>query len=166
MSEINPIEGLDLLPQPIVIITVGDAEDPKKRNAMTAAWITRVSWDPPLVAVSIAPSRYTYELLKEYKEFAINIVSRRILNIALSVFGALSGRHVDKFSRAGVEPIKAKKIRAPVLKEAPIVIECKLIKTVEVGDHILAIGEVLAVYRNSDETPVVWFDDRPRELIQ
>ncbi len=165
MKVLDPVTGLDYLPQPIAIITVGDPEKPGKRNAMTAAWVSRVSWNPPLVAVSIAPSRYTFELVKEFGEFAINLVSRNLLDLALAIFGAVSGRERDKFEAAGVTPHRARKILAPVLKEAPVVIECRVVKMVEAGDHVLVIGEVVEMYMNSDEKPVVWYGESARDLV-
>jgi flavin reductase (DIM6/NTAB) family NADH-FMN oxidoreductase RutF len=59
------MDALDYLPQPLIIITTGDFENSKRRGSMTAAWVSRVSWNPPLVMVSVAPSRYTLELIEE-----------------------------------------------------------------------------------------------------
>ena len=164
MERLDPILSLSYVPHPLVIVTVGDPGKPGKRNGMTAAWVSRVSWDPPLVMVSIAPSRYTFELLKEFKEFAINVVSKKLVEPAMEVFGAISGRDRDKFEAAGITPEKAKKILAPVLKEAPVVLECKVVNMVEAGDHMIVIGEVVEAYKNNDDEPVVQYKDAVREL--
>lgn len=164
-SQIEPIEGPEHIPHPLAIITVGDPEDPKRRNGMTAAWISRVSWNPPLVMVSIAPSRHTLQLIKEFGEFAVNIVSERLADAASNIFGYLSGRDTDKFARAGIEPERARAVRAPVIREAPVVLECRVRQYVAAGDHVLVLGEVVAAYRNSDEKPVTWLNGQVRRLL-
>ncbi len=162
--ELDPLEALSHIPHPLVVVTVGDPDNTEKRNGMTAAWISRVSWDPPLVAVAIAPTRYTHELISTFREFALNIVSERLLDVALKVFGSVSGREQDKFKLAGIEPGKAKKIRAPIIREAPIVIECKLVSAIRTGDHTVFIGKVVAAYRNNEDKPLVWLLSEPHRI--
>jgi flavin reductase (DIM6/NTAB) family NADH-FMN oxidoreductase RutF len=123
---------------------------------MTAAWVTRVSWDPPLIAVSIAPSRYTFELIKESKEFAINIVGEKLEKVAYGIFGSKSGRHVDKLKESEVRFGKAESIKAPVIEDSTVALECRLVKTVEVGDHVLVVGEVVGATKFSEEEPLVF----------
>ena len=164
-TQIEPIEGPEYIPHPLAIVTVGDPGDPKRRNGMTAAWVSRVSWNPPIVVVSIAPSRYTLQLIKEFGEFAINLVSEKLVDKANKIFGYLSGRDVDKFAEAGIEPERARVITAPVMKEAPVVLECKVRHYVTAGDHVIVLGEVVAAYRNSDEKPVVWLGGQVRRIL-
>ncbi|MCD6409790.1 MAG: flavin reductase family protein [Candidatus Verstraetearchaeota archaeon] len=149
------ISALDYIPHPLVVVTAGDPENPKRRGGMAAAWVSRVSWSPPLVMVSIAPERFTLELIREFKEFAINVVSEDLERAVMDVFGTLSGRDTDKFARAGVGAVSAKKIKAPVIREAAVVIECKVLKEVEAGDHIMVVGEVIEAYRSGVEGPLL-----------
>jgi len=155
-THLEPMEALDYLPSPLVIVTAGDPEDPKHRGGMTAAWVTRVSWSPPLVAVSIAPSRYTLELIKETKEFAINIVGEKLERAAYGIFGSKSGRYLDKLKESGVRFGKAEIIKAPVIEDSTVALECKLVKMVEAGDHIIVIGEVVNANKFSNEHPLVF----------
>ncbi|MEM3980222.1 MAG: flavin reductase family protein [Ignisphaera sp.] len=157
MKEIDLFKALDLVPQPLIIVTAGDPETPGKRGGMTVAWYSRVSWNPPLIAISIAPSRYTYQLIKEYKAFAVNVVSKKHEKIALEIFGTLSGKHIDKFAKAGIQPIKAQAITAPIIPESPIVLECKLLTEFPVGDHVVVISEVVKAYKGSEDHPLVWY---------
>lgn len=164
MKELDPFTALDLVPQPLAIITAGDPDKPGRRGGMTAAWVSRVSWDPPLIAVAIAPSRHTYELIREFKAFAVHIVSRRLEDIAIEIFGSLSGREVDKFAKSGISPAKAKSITAPIITDAVVIMECRLVSEFKAGDHIVVVGEVVKAYRGIDEPPLVWVQSRCSEV--
>lgn len=155
-EKVRPMDALLYLPQPLTIVTAGDYENNNRRGGMTAAWVSRVSWNPPLLIVSIVPSRYTFELIKEYGEFVVNVIGKKLENAAYGVFGSKSGRVVDKFVESGVKFRKGEKTKAPVLEEAVIAVECRLVKTVEVGDHILVVGEVVNAIKFSDEPPSVF----------
>jgi len=152
---LDPNSALDHLPQPLVIVTAGDFEKPGQRGGMTAAWVSRVSMSPPLIMVSIAPSRYTLELVREHGEFAVNIVGRRLEKAAYSIFGSRTGRGMDKIAESGVKARKGGKTRAPILEDATVSLECRLVKTVEAGDHVLVVGEVVNAFKFSDEQPLV-----------
>ncbi|MEM2945749.1 MAG: flavin reductase family protein [Thermoproteota archaeon] len=155
-EKIRPMDALLYLPQPLVIVTAGDYEDASRRGGMTAAWVSRVSWSPPLLIVSIVPSRHTLELIKEYGEFVVNVVGKTLENAAYGVFGTKSGKIVDKFVESGVKARRGEKTRAPVLEDAVIAVECRLVKTVEAGDHILVVGEVVNAIKFSDEPPSIF----------
>ncbi|MEM4035888.1 MAG: flavin reductase family protein [Fervidicoccaceae archaeon] len=163
---LDPVQGPEHIPHPLAIVTAGDPSKPGERGGMAAAWLSRVSWKPPMVAVSIHPSRHTLELVRRFGAFAVNLVSRRLEEATMRVFGELSGREADKFSVAGITPRPARRIVAPVISEAPVVLECNLVKTVEVGDHVLVIGEVVEAYKNSDEEPMVWLRGETRRLLE
>jgi len=130
-----------LHPQMAVLITSVSSEG--KYNVMTAAWCTPVSFRPPLVAVSISPLRYTHELISETGEFAVNIPSIDLID-AVKYCGSVSGRDVDKFKETGLTPIKGREIKAPIIAECVAALECKVVKSVEAGDHTLFIGEVVS----------------------
>jgi len=164
VSRVNPIEALDYVPHPLVIVTAGDPDKPGRRGGMTAAWVSRVSWDPPLVTVAIAPERFTLELVRERGEFAINVVGPSLREAAFGVFGSVSGRRVDKFEKSGVKMVKAKSVTAPALADSVISIECKLEKVVEAGDHVIVIGRVVDAYKMREEEPLVFHLWRAREL--
>ena len=115
-------------------------------NAMTAAWIMPVSVNPPLIVVSIAPKRYTYELISKSKVFSVNIPPFEILN-KVHLCGTISGRDVrNKLERAGLTIVKGRKLNVPIIKECIAFLECKLWKDVPAGDHNLIIGEIVDAY--------------------
>jgi flavin reductase (DIM6/NTAB) family NADH-FMN oxidoreductase RutF len=114
-------------------------------NAMAAAWHTPISTKPPLFAVSIAAKRFTYELISESKEFAINFVPYRKVRLIVSV-GASTGREIDKFKEFNIATEKPVKIAAPILKDSYAAYECKLVDNRECGDHNLLVGEIIATH--------------------
>ncbi len=164
MSRVNPMEALDYMPHPLIIVTAGDPDKPSRRGGMTAAWACRVSWDPPLVAVAMARERFTLELIREKGEFAVNVVGPSLRDAAFGVFGSVSGRQMDKFEESGVKMVKAKSVMAPALADAVVSIECKLEKIVEAGDHMLVVGRVVDAYKMREEEPLVFHLLRAREL--
>lgn len=143
---------LDSFPKPITIITTGDKD---RIAGMTAAWVTQVSWKPPIIGVAIYHSWYTLELIRRYGEFAIHLVSEDLVDVALEVFGSMSSRKVDKFEVAKLKVSPSRVVKAPIIKEAPIVCECKVLKIFEVGDHFLVLGKPLSVYKNNNKSTVV-----------
>lgn len=120
----------------VYIITVRSGE---KINGMTAAWVSQVSMRPLLVMVSIAPMRYTHELVKQARYFAINTLPDGRQDIGKH-FGFRSGRKVDKFD--GLSFFDAPN-GSPVLSDAMAYCECSLTESVAAGDHTLFIGEVV-----------------------
>lgn len=109
-------------------------------NGMTAAWVSQVSLKPLLIMVSIAPSRYSHDLIKKSGIFAVNVLDRDQADLGKR-FGFKSGRQVDKF--AGLE-WTAGATGAPILPQAYACLELKLTETVPAGDHTLFVGEVVA----------------------
>lgn len=84
---------LDMIVSSVAIITTKSGE---KINGMTAAWVAQASFEPPLVVVSIAPERYTHQLIDESSVFAVNILSEGQVELGRN-FGSKSGRDTDKF---------------------------------------------------------------------
>jgi len=118
-----------------------------KANIITLAWTMPTSFDPPMVVLSIAPRRLSHRMIKETKEFVINVPTMEIAKQSLFC-GRISGRKVDKFKKAPLTPARAKKVKSPIIKECVAHLECKLVQTITTGDHTLFIGEVLTAYAN------------------
>ncbi len=108
-------------------------------NGMTAAWVSQVSLHPLLIMVSIAPARYSHELIKESGVFAINVLTTEQVEVGKR-FGYKSGRKVDKF--VGLEYITAV-TGSPILPQAYAYFDLKVTATFPAGDHTLFVGEVL-----------------------
>lgn len=131
-----------LYPHPDLIIgTYGPDGRP---DAMAAAWGGICSSRPPAVAVSVQKVRQTYENLMRQREFTISIPSVDYVKEA-DYFGIVSGRDTDKFAATGLSPVKGDRVNAPYVGEFPVVLECRLLQTVEVGVHTQFIGEILDV---------------------
>jgi len=116
-----------------------------KDNAMTVAWHSSISLNPPLYGVSISPKRLSYELITESKEFGINFIPFEKASLAARV-GGTPGREIDKFERLNIEKEKPLIIQAPILKDAYAAYECKLVDSKTYGDHIWVVGEIVAVH--------------------
>jgi len=101
------------------------------------------SFKPPYLGIGVAPKRFSYGLLKQAKDFAVNIPSRSML-APTEICGSKSGRKVDKFEASGLTREKASKISAPLIAECPVNIECVKVKEVEAGDHTWFVGEIVA----------------------
>lgn len=118
----------------VVTTRLGD-----KVNGMTAAWVSQVSLNPLLVMVSIAPPRYSHDLIKKSGVLAINVLTTAQVELGKR-FGYKSGRKVDKF--AGLDYLTAT-TGAPILPQAYAYLDLKLVKTFTAGDHTLFVGEVV-----------------------
>lgn len=134
-----------LHPKLAVLVTCADKEG--KANIITLAWTMPVSIKPPLVAISIAPRRYSHRIIKETKEFIINVPTMKIVKETLFC-GRRSRRNTDKFKETKLTSMRAKTVKAPIIKECMAHLECKLRKQTPAGDHTLFIGEVQAAYAN------------------
>lgn len=134
-----------LYPMRVVLIT---SKYGKKENVMTAAWCFPISMDPPLFGVSVSRKRFSHELISKGKAFGINLVDRQLAEAAMDA-GSTSGKETDKFSELGIEK-EYGKLEIPLLKASPVSIECKLTKEIELGDHVLFVGEAVNVIKRRE----------------
>jgi len=131
-----------LLPAPVWVI--GSYDKDGKPNVMTSAWAGICCSKPPCLMTSIRKATYTFGNIMERKAFSVNIPSELFAKEA-AYFGSVSGRDVDKFKVTGLNPVKCDLVDAPYIKEFPLVIECKLLQTIELGLHTMFIGEIMDV---------------------
>jgi len=136
-----------LYPKQTILVTCISKDG--KPNIMTAVWATPVSFDPPYLAICIGKKRYSHNLIKETKEFALNFPSAEMKD-AVVICGSISGKNTDKFKEANLTQLKAKKIKAPLIKECLASIECKVVNEINAGDHTIFVGEVLAAQKNKE----------------
>ena len=121
---------------------VGTYDHDGRPNAMTAAWGGICCSKPPCVYVSLRKATYTYGNLLERKAFTVNFPSEEYVK-ETDYFGLVSGRDSDKFLAANLTPVKSDLVDAPYVKEFPMVLECKVIKVIEIGLHTEFIGEIV-----------------------
>ena len=128
---------------------VGTYDHEGKPNVMTAAWGGICCSKPPCVYVSLRKATYTYGNLMERKAFTISFPSEDYVKEA-DYFGIVSGKDIDKFSTANLTPVKSDLVDAPYVKEFPMILECKVVKVVEIGLHTEFIGEIVDVKARED----------------
>jgi flavin reductase (DIM6/NTAB) family NADH-FMN oxidoreductase RutF len=136
--------GAKTLIYPLPVWVVGTYDKERKPNVATVAWGGICCSDPPCVAISLRKATYSYGNIVERKAFTVNIPSEKYVREA-DYFGTVSGRNVDKFTESGLTSVKSDLVDAPYVKEFPIVLECKLIRTIEIGLHTEFIGEIMDV---------------------
>ncbi len=131
-----------LLPSPVLIIgTYGQDGRP---NIMNAAWGGIACSSPPCISVSLREATLTYHNIKQTEAFTVNIPSEKYIKEADFV-GMISGRDCDKFKETHLTPLKSEWINAPIVKEFPYALECRLARVVELGTHSMFIGEIVGM---------------------
>ncbi|UCE18118.1 MAG: flavin reductase family protein [Gemmatimonadota bacterium] len=136
-----------VFPTPVFI--VGTYDEESKPNVMTVAWGGLCCSDPPCIALSLRKATYSYGNIVEREAFTVNIPSEAHVKEA-DYFGITSGRKKDKFSTTGLTPVKSDLVDAPYVKEFPLILECQLLHTLELGLHTQFIGKIMDV--KADET--------------
>ncbi|MGQ3684349.1 MAG: flavin reductase family protein [Candidatus Loosdrechtia sp.] len=131
-----------LYPTPVLII--GSYDKDGKPNAMNVAWGGLCCSNPPSVAISLRKATYSYGNITEKKAFTVNIPSQNYVKQA-DYFGIASGGKEDKFSVTGLTAVKSDFVDAPYISEFPLVLECKLTHTIEIGLHTQFIGEIVDI---------------------
>lgn len=136
-----------LFPVPAVMVTCADKSG--KANIITLAWVGIVCSDPPTISISIRPGRYSNGIIKETGEFVVNIPNLDLVK-ETDTCGIISGRDKDKFKETGLTKTAASKVKAPLIKECPVNIECRVKQVSNLGVHDLFLGEVLAVHYDEE----------------
>ena len=135
--------GNMLYPLPAVMVSVADKEG--NHNIITIAWAGTICTNPPMISISVRPERYSYHMIDETGDFVVNLTTED-LAYATDYCGVKSGREVDKFKELHLTAEKADHVQAPLIKECPVNIECKVVKKEELGSHHMFIAEVKAVH--------------------
>ncbi len=135
--------GNMLYPLPAVMVSVTDGKG--KDNIITVAWTGTVCTNPPMVSISVKPERYSYHMLKATGEFVINLTTES-LAYAADYCGVRSGRDRDKFADMKLHREKASFVKAPLIRESPVCLECKVKSVQELGSHHMFLAEVVAVH--------------------
>jgi flavin reductase (DIM6/NTAB) family NADH-FMN oxidoreductase RutF len=144
LLDVKVSSGYRLL-HPMHTVLVSCVGKDGKPNIMTVAWVMPVSLNPPLLAVSIAPKRFSHKLIEENGEFVVNIPTVEILRETLFC-GRSSGWEHEKFKEAGLTPMPSRKVKPPIIKECIAHLECKLYSKFTAGDHTIFVGEIVEAY--------------------
>ena len=141
MGKVTWKPGTFEYPIPAVMVSCGTM---KKSNIITVAWTGIINTNPAMVYISVRPSRYSYNLIKEQKEFVINLTTKK-LAYATDWCGVKSGRDEDKFKEMQLTKEKANFVKAPLIKESPVSVECKVKEIVPLGSHDMFVAEILSI---------------------
>jgi len=163
-------------PKPTVLVTCVD--EGGKPNIITIAAVTAASHEPPMFVIAIRHDRYSHQLVERTKEFVINVPTTNLVE-QTNLCGRISGRDVDKFKEAKISAVQGKVVKAPLIAECPINIECKVVDSIKPGTHTLYVGQVVAVHvengafdegkLNLEDFPTIGYNQveylRPGEVI-
>ena len=123
---------------------IGTYDKNRKPNACAVAWGGVSCSNPPCVGISLRKATYTYWNIMDKKAFTVNVPSEKYIKEA-DYFGIVSGKNEDKFVKTKLTPVKSELVDAPYIKEFPMILECRVINTVEIGLHTQFTGEILDV---------------------
>lgn len=133
--------GTFIYPLPAVMVSCGKNEN---ANIITVAWTGVINTNPAMVYISVRPERYSYHLIKQTKEFVINLTNRK-LAYATDWCGVKTGAKVDKFKEMKLTKQKAQFVSCPLISESPVSIECRVKQIKKMGSHDMFLAEVLSI---------------------
>ena len=134
--------GTMLYPVPAVLVSCGDIDG--AMNLVTIAWTGTICSDPPMCSISLRPERYSYPMIRESGEFVVNLTTAAMAR-AVDWCGVKSGRDFNKFRETNLTPLRASKVRPPLVAESPVNLECRVREIRKLGSHHMFLAEVEAV---------------------
>jgi flavin reductase (DIM6/NTAB) family NADH-FMN oxidoreductase RutF len=144
MDKVSIGNNAFIFPMPVVLL---GTQAMGKANFMAVGWVTRVNGSPPLIAAGIGKSKYTPPFIVENGTFSICLPSED-LREKTDYCGIVSGEKADKSQLFDV--FYGKLETAPMIRECPICLECRLVKAIELPTHDVFIGEIMASYADAD----------------
>ena len=141
MSKVQWKAGTFIYPIPAVMVSCGTME---KSNIITVAWTGIINTNPAMCYISVRPERHSYNIIKENGEFVINLTTEK-LAYATDWCGVKSGKDVDKFKEMKLTKESAYLVKAPLIKESPVSVECRVKQIVPLGSHDMFVAEILSI---------------------
>ena len=132
-----------IYPTPAGLITSALPEG--RPNIITLGEVYMLSLTPLVLGISIRPSRLSHEIISATGEYVVNIPTAAMTD-AVDLCGMVSGRDVDKFAATGLTPSPASVVKAPLIAECPLSIECKVLQIMPFGSHHVFAGEAVATH--------------------
>lgn len=129
---------------PVPAVMVSCKREGEKANIITIAWTGTINSTPAMVSISVRPERYSHGIIKDTKEFVINLTTEKLV-YAADYCGVKSGKNIDKFKEMKLTPYESQMIKAPGILESPVNIECKVKEIIPLGSHDLFLAEVINV---------------------
>lgn len=141
-------QGTLLSPASLAMVSCSDGL--ARPNIITVAWLGTVNSDPPMLSVSIKPSRFSYDIIDRTNEFVVNLVNRDLIRAA-DLCGVRSGRDLDKFELCGLQALPALGMAAaPCIAQSPLYLSCKVSQKIVLGSHTMFIADIVAVAAQDD----------------
>ena len=141
MAKVQWKAGTFIYPIPAVIVSCGTME---KSNIITVAWTGILNTNPAMCYISVRPERYSHDIIKENGEFVINLTTEKLAR-ATDWCGVRSGRDHDKFKEMKLTKEKGNFVKAPLIKESPVSVECRVKEIIPLGSHDMFVAEVLSI---------------------
>ena len=142
MTKIAWKPGTMLYPLPPVMVTCGTMEKP---NVLTIAWTGILNSEPAMTYISVRPSRYSHDLIKNSGEFVINLTTAKMLKAA-DYCGVKSGKDTNKLQETGLTLLPCDKVKAPMIEQSPLSLECRVTEIKPLGSHDLFLAKIVAVH--------------------
>jgi len=133
-----------LAPVPAVLVGCGDGSRRNPYNLITVGWCGMACSDPPQLTIGVRPERFSFGLIRRTGEFTVNLPTK-VLTADLDYCGVVSGKAIDKFKERGLTPVPGSTVKAPLVGECPVALECRVKEALELGSHWLFIADILAV---------------------
>lgn len=143
MAKVMWKPGTMLNPVPVVMVSCRNNQG--QDNIITIAWVGTICSDPPMLSISVRPERYSYDIIKDTGEFVVNLTTEKLAH-KTDYCGVKSGKDVDKFESAKLTPLPASIVKAPLISESPINLECKVKQVMPLGSHHMFLAEIVAVH--------------------
>ena len=137
--------GTMIYPLPAALISCGSCPD--DFNLITLSWMGTICSNPPMCYISVRPERHSYEIIRKNMEIVINLTNEDMA-FATDWCGVKSGRDFNKFEEMKLTPIQGDVVKAPVVQESPLSIECKVKEIIPLGSHDMFIADVVNVQAN------------------
>ncbi|MGM9831511.1 MAG: flavin reductase family protein [Paludibacteraceae bacterium] len=134
--------GTMIYPLPAIMVSCGENAD--EYNILTVSWCGTICTNPAMCYISVRPERHSYPIIKRTGEFVLNLTNEA-LAFATDWCGVRSGKDYNKFKEMKLTPIQGEKVKAPIIAESPLSIECKVREIIPLGSHDMFIAEVVNV---------------------
>ena len=138
-----------LAPVPAVLVGCGDGTRRNPYNLITIGWCGMVCSEPPMLGIGVRPERFSFGLIRRTNEFTVNLPSKALAE-TVDYCGVVSGKALDKFKERNLTALPGEKVKAPMVAECPITLECRVKQTLELGSHWYFIADILAVRVDPD----------------
>jgi len=138
----------------VYIVASGNKE---RQNAFIATTVMQVTAEPAKIIIACNKNNFTAQLIRESKSFSASVIKQNYKPTTIGTFGFRSGKDFDKFAQCK-DFIFGNNSQTPiVLEDCMAWFECRLIDEIDVGTHILFVGEVLdAQIIAEDEVPLTY----------